>query len=90
LDDIEGDLHQLFRTSNEAKILVGQFEGRTDITFPVPTHRSVFTYVLEGAFEVQNCLLEKGDGLTIQRLDTLEFEALSNDAILLVICNFVI
>jgi hypothetical protein len=45
----------------------------------------VFVYVIEGAVEFQNRLLEQRDGLALYSVTTSEFEALSNDAILLVL-----
>ena len=44
-----------------------------------------FVFIIEGAFEVQNRLLEARDGLSLWNLSKLEFEALSNDAILMII-----
>jgi len=45
----------------------------------------LFVFVIQGALEVQYRLLHEGDGLALWDIDELEFEALSNDAILLII-----
>jgi redox-sensitive bicupin YhaK (pirin superfamily) len=42
-------------------------------------------YVIEGAFEVQYRLLHARDGLALWEAERVEWEALSNDAILLVL-----
>ena len=42
-------------------------------------------FVIEGAFEVQGTLLHARDGLALWGTDKLEKEALSNDAIILLI-----
>lgn len=72
---------------------IGKYDGRQEGIFPVnplkastqPTN--IFIFVLTGAFEVANRLLHEKDGLTLQYpQDTvLEFEALSNEAILVLI-----
>jgi quercetin 2,3-dioxygenase len=45
----------------------------------------MFVYILEGAFEVQYRLMEKGDGLALLNTRNMEIEALSNDAIILIL-----
>nr|WP_276368981.1 hypothetical protein [Chryseolinea sp. H1M3-3] len=63
---------------------MGKFSGRHHCTFKTAfCRRHVFAFVLEGAFEFQNRLLEQRDGLSLSNVSELEFEALSNDAILL-------
>lgn len=71
---------------SEIKIFLGEFEGRKEHEYKVKRKsRNIFVYVLSGAFEVNNCLLSARDGLAISRTKLLEMEALSNDAIILVI-----
>ena len=45
----------------------------------------LFVFVIEGAFEVQYRLLHPRDRLVLWEADTIEWEALSNDAVILVI-----
>jgi hypothetical protein len=72
--------HNHFRTH------IGRFSGRADSVFnSTIDSRHVFVYVIEGAFEFQNRLLEARDGLGLSNITTSEFEALSNDAILLIL-----
>ena len=44
-----------------------------------------FVFVIEGAFEVQGTLLHERDGLALWKTEEVEMEALSNEAIILVI-----
>jgi quercetin 2,3-dioxygenase len=65
---------------------LGKYGGRKEgLYFPKALASGLFAYVIQGAFEVQNRLLEAGDALSLQYIDSLEFEALSNEAIILVI-----
>lgn len=67
------------------KAHVGRFSGRIDSVFQSSSEPSyAFAYVIEGAFEFQNRLLESRDGLALSNVTTSEFEALSKDAILLI------
>ena len=71
---------------------VGRYDGRAeDVYQPYPAvdplNRGVFVFVLSGAFEVQNRLLHERDGLALAAIqdNAVDFEALSNDALLLVL-----
>lgn len=68
------------------RISLGKFAGRSEAVYlPGNDNRGLFCFVLEGAFEVANRLLEGRDGLALKNAGEVEFEALSNDAILLMI-----
>lgn len=68
------------------RVSIGKFWGRQEIVYTkVWQDSNVFVFVLEGAFEVQYRLLEAKDGLALNGVKEIEIEALSNDAILLVI-----
>ncbi len=73
--------------STQTRAYVGQFGGRKEGIYEVqhPNTHGIFIFVIEGAFEVQNRLLHPRDGLALQGADTVEFEALSNDAIFLLL-----
>ncbi len=84
MDDYPNQLLPVY--DREIKVLIGKYEGRAEGTFQVRNpNRGVFAFVVEGAFEVQNRLLENRDGLALWNVNRLEFEALSSDAVLLVI-----
>lgn len=71
---------------------IGRFIGRGEGTYTVgPVAKGdtkrVFAFVLQGAFEIANRLLHGKDGLALayEQDDVLEFEALSNDALLVML-----
>lgn len=66
------------------EFFLGQFEGRQEGHVHALGGSEFFVFVLGGAFEVQNRLLEKRDALQISAHDKLEFEALSQVGIVLV------
>ena len=77
--------------ANDADIrgFIGRYDGRRDDTYTVRNgeFNGIFVFVLTGVFEVANRLLHERDGLAIRygQADVLEFESLSNDAILILI-----
>lgn len=78
--------NQLLSMSNAClPIYIGKFDGREESIYqPHNQQSSIFAFVITGAFEVQNRLLEPRDGLLLKNLTTaVEFEALSNEAIIL-------
>ena len=67
---------------------IGRFDGRAEGTYQAAsTDNRIFVFVLNGVFEVQNRLLHERDALSLLHVpdSKVEFEALSNDAILLVL-----
>lgn len=70
---------------NDAFGYFGKYDGREEGIFQVKNAGNcLYVFVIEGAFEVDNKLMEARDGLAIWNADEIEFEALSNDAMLLV------
>jgi redox-sensitive bicupin YhaK (pirin superfamily) len=68
------------------RILLGQFNGRAETTLPLPPGANgLFVFVIQGAFEVQYRLMNAKDGLALWALQEIELEALSNEAIVLVV-----
>jgi redox-sensitive bicupin YhaK (pirin superfamily) len=65
--------------------LIGMFAGREEATYQILNSNGLFAFVIEGAFEVQYRLLHAGDGLALWGLQEVELEALSNDAIILLV-----
>ena len=65
---------------------IGKFDGRTDCVYSLEdAGNGVFVFVIEGAFEVENRLLQHRDGLILWSTEKIEFESLSNNAIILII-----
>lgn len=62
----------------------GVFDLRNDGNFETSTNNDkLFAYIVGGAFEFENRLLEARDSLLMTDLKTVECEALSQDAVLL-------
>lgn len=78
-------LRPLFSTQTHG--FIGRFDGREEGVYVVrnPEKNGIFVFVIEGAFEVQNRLLHSRDGLSLTHVTEVDFEALSNDAILLIL-----
>lgn len=64
---------------------LGKYKGRSEDSCRLAPDRRLFVYVIQGAFEVQSRLLHAGDGLAIWNCADVEWEALSNDAIILLV-----
>lgn len=68
------------------RLSIAKLEGRREILYNINDKKNgIYSYVIEGAFEVQCRLLHPRDGLALWDIPQIEAEALSNDAILLVI-----
>lgn len=65
---------------------LGRFAGRHEAEY-CPQHAGslFFCYVLAGAFEVEGRLLHAKDGLTLWETEAAELEALSNNALVVVL-----
>jgi quercetin 2,3-dioxygenase len=71
---------------NNFNILIGKVAGREELLYQLQDKRNgLFVYVIEGAFEVKDRLLHARDGLALWEINEADAEALSNDAILLLI-----
>lgn len=78
-------LNSLFEVER-ALGFMGIYDGRKEGFYTLKnSSNGVFVFVVNGAFEVENRLLESKDGLSMQNVNTIEWEALSENAILLVI-----
>lgn len=76
-----------FRTYQGVKVYLGRFDGRGEYDLrPSFSDGALFAFVIQGAFEIQGRLLETGDALELWSLqENVEMEALSSEALLLVI-----
>jgi quercetin 2,3-dioxygenase len=63
---------------------IGAFEGRKHEGLTIDLAKSVFVFVVQGAFEVEDRLLQPRDGLAFRNLTSLAFESLSENAVILV------
>ncbi len=83
--DLDLNRNQLLPISfdvDQSKIYLGKFDGRREGSLKLMSE-IIFIFVLEGTFEVQNRLLQLRDGLAIKGAEEVQFEALSKDAIIL-------
>ncbi|NEU09358.1 hypothetical protein GZH53_13620 [Flavihumibacter sp. R14] len=65
---------------------IGAFAGREETIFRLQDERSVLlAYVIAGAFEIEGRLLEAGDALELWDIREAELEALSNQAIIVLL-----
>ncbi|MXV51022.1 hypothetical protein GS399_08560 [Pedobacter sp. HMF7647] len=65
---------------------IGRFAGREDSLFRLGRNfTACFCFVLGGAFEVENRLLQPRDGLSLTTTAEVEFESLSQDAVMLIL-----
>lgn len=67
-------------------VSLGRFGGRHEVAYAVPPGQLFFVFVLAGAFEAEGRLLHEKDGLALWDAPApVDIEALSNDALLLVL-----
>jgi hypothetical protein len=65
---------------------IGIYEGRSEGNYRLKKQgNGLFVYIISGAFEVQGRLMEYRDGLSLWDTQEIEFEALSNNAIILLL-----
>lgn len=72
----------------QSKGFIGRYTGRAEDLYRLKQPQNgVFVFALSGVFEVQNRLLHQRDGLSLTNVQhgEVDFEALSNDAVLLVL-----
>lgn len=74
--------NQLVPISQDQPYYIGQYDGRAEGQYTLTNPaKGVFIFIIAGAFEMQNRLLESRDGLSLKHTATIEFEALSSGAI---------
>lgn len=82
--DIQSHPNQLLWLADG--IHIGQYTGREEGVFQAKnTNSPLFVFIIAGVFEVQNRLLHTCDALMLWKTNEVEFEALSDNAILLLI-----
>ncbi|MBF4473116.1 MULTISPECIES: pirin [Flavobacterium] len=63
---------------------IGIYDGRKEGFYTLKNNlNGLFVFVISGAFEVENRLLQAKDGLSLKKIETVEWEALSENAVLL-------
>ena len=70
----------------DSKISIGKYRGRSEDLYRLRKNAGgIFAFIVEGAFEVQNRLLERRDGLALWNAEVVDFEALSAGAVILLV-----
>ena len=86
--DLPGNKNQLteiFKLDNAIGYL-GQFDGRAEAALRASNPGNfLFAFVIDGAFEVQYRLMHARDGLVLWELNEIEMEALSSDAVIMLL-----
>jgi redox-sensitive bicupin YhaK (pirin superfamily) len=78
-------LIKIFEQGNTIGYL-GQFDGRAEAVLPVRNPgNNLFAFVIDGAFEVQYRLMHTRDGLVLWGVNEAELEALSNNAVIMLL-----
>ncbi|MEN9908034.1 MAG: hypothetical protein RLZZ540_1183 [Bacteroidota bacterium] len=78
-------LISLFK-NNTAAAFIAQFDGRKEAHYQLQNKENgIFVYIINGAFEFENRLLESGDALSLKEIEDVEWESLSENAMLLLI-----
>ena len=79
------ELFPLYENSS-CKISLGIFDSRAESNYRLShTENGIFAFAINGAFEFENRLLEARDALSIWQIESAEFEALSENSILLLV-----
>ncbi len=77
---------QLERLDTQYYACAGIYKGRTKSSYVLKNpNNGVFAYVINGAFELEERLMEYRDGLALWNVEEITFEALSEFAILLLL-----
>lgn len=84
--DLIGNKNELVSLFNGGNMAIGQFDGRAEAQYkPNSPGAALFMFVIDGEFEAQHRLLHARDGLALWDVAEAEMEALSNEAIILVL-----
>jgi hypothetical protein len=71
---------------NQSLGYIGIYNGRSTGSYVLQTPgNGIFVYIIKGAFDVHGRLLEYRDGLSLWNTQEIEFEALSNNATIMVL-----
>jgi len=84
--DLDKNKNRLIGLFDAINLSIGQFDGRAEAEYkPNNPGAAIFMFVIDGEFEAQHRLLHARDGLALWDVAEIEMEALSNDAIILVL-----
>lgn len=68
------------------KLSAGIFAGREEVIYKMQRkHHQFYAFIIDGAFEIEGRLLHARDGLALWDIEQVELEALSNNAIVVIL-----
>ncbi|MCZ4225336.1 hypothetical protein [Pedobacter rhodius] len=68
------------------KLSAGIFAGREEVVYKMKSpENSFYAFIIDGAFEIEGRLIHARDGLALWKTESVELEALSDNAIFLVL-----
>lgn len=70
---------------NTTNVGMVKMDGRQEHVLPMEPGEQVTAFIINGAFEMNGCLLHRGDALVLKGTLVAEWEALSEEAIILLI-----
>jgi redox-sensitive bicupin YhaK (pirin superfamily) len=86
IDESKNQILHISQHSKHCKLFIAKMGGRQEMSYNNPEPgKEHFLFVIEGAFEAQNILLEARDGLGLSESTEIEMEALSNNAIIILL-----
>lgn len=65
------------------KVFIGKYSGREEGILQI--QNNAFIFVINGIFEVNNCLLDSRDGFSLSNIEAIEFEGLGTENIILIL-----
>lgn len=83
LENHKNTLVDISGKTTKTNLFIGKFDGRNEDVLHLNEAKQAFIFIINGAFEVQNRLLESRDAVSLWNCDEIDFEALSNEAIIL-------
>jgi quercetin 2,3-dioxygenase len=83
---VSNQLQPVITALDVCNFCIGKYDGRQKGNYILQNKtNAVYAFVLQGAFEIEDRLLQAKDGLAVWNTDTIDFEALSNEAILILL-----
>lgn len=82
-DGREGSLH----LHQDAAVYLAWLDEGAEVTYPLPSNRYAWCQILKGEIELNEHLMEKGDGAAIQEVSSLRFKARAPSQFVLVDLN---
>ena len=84
--NLDAEKNELVTLPHFLPIAITKLNGRSEVVYkPSALNNCFFAFVIQGAFEMEGILLHARDGVAFWNYEQAEIEALSNDAIILLL-----